>query len=190
MKPNNDMNSDIENHLTTDENEGMKINKSDSEALPDAAIELNDLVAKLEADITVSNDKYLRLYSEFENYKRRVSKERIEQSKMAAADIFLSFIPIIDDLERALKSTEEVKDNESIREGVKLIFTKIKSVTAAKGLKEMESIGKPFDADLHDAIANMPASNEKQKGIVVEEIEKGYFLNDKVIRHAKVIVAI
>ena len=105
-------------------------NYSEAEILPDAETEEKDPISKLEAELTSANDKYLRLYSEFENYKRRVSKERIEQSKMAAADIFLSLIPIIDDLERALKSIEESNDNNSFVEGVKLIYTKIKNSTS------------------------------------------------------------
>ena len=162
--------------------------KNEAEGLPDAEIEEKDPVSKLEAELTSANDKYLRLYSEFENFKRRVTKDRIEQSKMAAADIFLTLIPVIDDLERALKSIEESKDNNSIIEGVKLIYTKIKNSTASKGLTEMKSVGDPFDPELHDAIANVPAPSADLKGKVIEEIEKGYYLNDKVIRHAKVIV--
>jgi molecular chaperone GrpE len=111
----------------------------------------------------------------------------MDQIKMAGADIFLAFLPVIDDLERALKSIEEAKDNKSVKEGINLIYSKIKNITSSKGLVEMESVGKPFDPELHDAIANMPVADD-QKGKVIEEIERGYYLNDKVIRHAKVIV--
>ncbi len=188
MKPKDEWNSDIKNGDETGNGSDDETLNSGSEELSDAIIEVNDPLSKLEADLTSANDKYLRLYSEFENYKRRVSKDRIEQSKMAAADIFLSFLPIIDDLERALKSLEDAKDNKSVKEGVKLIYSKIKNITDSKGLKEMEAVGMPFDPELHDAIANVPASADDQKGKVIEETEKGYFLNDRVLRHAKVIV--
>ena len=188
MKQKEDWNSDIENNKEAANKVEDDVLKGGTESLPDASIEVADTLSKLEADLTIANDKYLRLYSEFENYKRRISKDRIEQSKMAGADIFLSFLPIIDDLERALKSIEDTKDNKSAKEGVKLIYTKIKNIASSKGLKEMDAVGKLFDPEIHDAIANVPAPSEHLKGKVIEETEKGYFLNDKVIRHAKVIV--
>ncbi len=188
MKQKEDLKSDI----NKDEDKGIysdKANmKKENEALPDAEIETTDPVSKLEADLTSANDKYLRLYSEFENYKRRVSKEKIELSRNAAADIFLSFLSVIDDLERALKSIDNAKDIDPVKKGVNLIYSKIKSLTVSKGLKEMDSVGKIFDPELHDAIANVAAPSEEMKGKVIEEIEKGYYLNDRVIRHAKVIV--
>lgn len=156
--------------------------------LPDASTEQTDVVAKLEADLSASKDKYLRLVAEFENYKRRVNKERIDLVKMAGADMLVSILPVIDDLERALKSMNDATDSKAAKEGVQLIYNKIKSITESRDLKPMESVGKNFDVDLHDAIANVPAPSEEMKGKVVEEIEKGYYLNDKVIRHAKVIV--
>lgn len=188
MKQKEDWNSEIENSKETVNKVEDDVLKSGSETLPDGAVEITDSISKLEAELTIANDKYLRLYSEFENYKRRISKDRIEQSKMAGADIFLSFLPIIDDLERALKSLEDTKDSKSAKEGVKLIYTKIKNITSSKGLKEMDAVGKLFDPEIHDAIANVPAPSDELKGKVIEETEKGYFLNDKVIRHAKVIV--
>lgn len=188
MKHNEEWNSDIENGKEVDNTNEDEILKNRSESLPDSEIEINDPLSKLEAELSIANDKYLRLYSEFENYKRRISKDRIEQSKMVASDVYLSFLPIIDDMERAIKSIEDSKDSKSIKDGVKLIFSKIKNITSSKGLKEMESVGKPFDPDLHDAIANVQALTDDLKGKVIEEIEKGYFLNDRVIRHAKVIV--
>lgn len=158
------------------------------EALPDASAEVIDPIAKLEAEITEARDKYLRLYSDFENYKKRVSRDRIEQSKMAGSDVFQTIIPIIDDMDRAVKAFENSTDIKAIKEGIQLIYSKLKSSTESKGLKPMNAIGKPFDADLHDAITNVPAPSEDLKGKVIDEIEKGYFLNDKVIRHAKVVV--
>jgi molecular chaperone GrpE len=175
MKQNEELNSDIENNDT-----GQESINADSEVV--------DNTASKEAEIAALNDKYLRLYSDFENYKKRSLKERIEQSKMATAEVFLALIPILDDLERALKSAEEAKDLKSVKEGISLIFSKVQNMTNSKGLKPMESIGKTFDPELHDAVANIPVEDESKKGKVIEEIEKGYYLNDKVIRYAKVIV--
>lgn len=183
MKRKDDVNSDLENNDAQNEESGHK-----QEALADSSIELTDQVAKLEAELTESRDKYLRLYSDFENFKKRVTKDRIEYTKMAGSEVFLSFLPIIDDLERALKSSETATDSQPIKEGIKLIYSKIKSISESKGLKEMVSVNQLFDAELHDAIANLPAPSEAMKGKVIEEIEKGYYFNDKVIRHAKVIV--
>lgn len=180
MKAQEDMNKEMDNTVNSNP-------ETEEQALPDASIEEKDPVSKIEVELTETKDRYLRLYSEFENFKKRVSKERLEQAKMAGADIFLAILPIIDDMERALKLVSS--ENPEI-EGFKLIFSKLKSSTEARGLKAMESVGKVFDADLHDAIANVPAPSEDSKGKILEEVEKGYYLNDKVLRHAKVVVAI
>jgi molecular chaperone GrpE len=184
MKRKQDLSS--ENRQENDDNSNLEQNQNDP--ITETQEIVDEKVAKLDADLQAANDKYLRLYSDFENYKRRISKERLEASKMIEADSIISILPIIDDLERAIKSNEDAKDIESVKEGVKLIYSKVKSLLGNKGLKEMDATGKVFDADLHDAIANIPATSEDMKGKVVEEIEKGYLLNDKVIRHAKVIV--
>jgi molecular chaperone GrpE len=173
-------NSDVENKDTHNADPATESINADSEVV--------DTQSGKDAELAELNDKYLRLYSDFENYKKRSLKEKMEQGKMATADVFLSFIPIIDDLERALKSAEEAKDLKSVQEGIRLIYSKVKSVTSSKGLKPIEALGKSFDADLHDAIANVPVDDESKKGKVIEEVEKGYYLNDKVIRYAKVIV--
>ena len=177
-----DMDNTAENENLTDESTPMEA------ALPDANVEETDPIAKLEAELTESRDKYLYMYSEFENYKRRVSRDRIEQSKLAGSDVFLAILPILDDMERAIKSFESTSDVEAIKAGINLIYSKLKSTTESKGLKPMDATGKPFDADLHDAITNIPAPSPDLKGKVIDEVEKGYFLNDKVIRHAKVVV--
>lgn len=156
--------------------------------LPDASVEVTDPVAKAEAELTAYQDKYVRLYSEFENYKKRVSRDRLEQSKMAAADILLSILPVIDDFERALKSAGDTKENEALKSGIQLIYNKFRTSLESKGLKPMNAAGTLFDPELHDAIVKVPAPDESLKGKVVEEVEKGYFLNDRVLRHAKVVV--
>jgi molecular chaperone GrpE len=152
-------------------------------ALPDSKEEETDPIAKIEAELSSTKDKYLRLYSDFENYKKRINRDRIELIKNAGSDILVSILPVIDDMERALKAMGEKE-----KEGVQLVYQKLKSIIEGKGLKPMECVGKPFDPELHDAITNMPAPSEDMKGKVIEEIEKGYYLYDKVIRHAKVIV--
>jgi molecular chaperone GrpE len=136
------------------------------------------------------NDKYLRLYSEFDNYRKRTQKERIELSKTASEDIILSLLPVIDDLERALKSTLKTGDEMEVvpKEGLQLIYQKFKSLLAQKGLEVIPTLGELFDVDFHDALTNIPAPSEDLKGKVIDEVEKGYKLNGKVIRYSKVIV--
>ncbi|MFH1321244.1 MAG: nucleotide exchange factor GrpE [Bacteroidota bacterium] len=134
------------------------------------------------------NDRYLRLYSEFDNYKRRTTKERIELYKSAGEDIVIALLPVIDDFERALKSNEETNDVGIIKEGVKLVYSKMINILAQKGLGNMDSMKKKFDTDLHEAITKIPAPSRKLRGKVVDVIEKGYLFNNKVIRYAKVVV--
>jgi molecular chaperone GrpE len=136
------------------------------------------------------NDKYLRLYSDFDNYRKRTQKERIELSKTASEEIILNLLPVIDDLERALSLA--VKNSNDIdmipKEGIELIYQKFKNILVQKGLEPIQAIGGTFDVDYHDAITNIPAPAENMKGKVVDEVEKGYMLNGKVIRYSKVVV--
>jgi molecular chaperone GrpE len=139
---------------------------------------------KLRAQLAESNDKFLRVFAEFDNYKRRVSKERLDLIKTAGSEMVVALLPILDDFERAMKFSQ----NEEGKSGVELIYQKLRSTLEAKGLKRMESIGLDFDADLHEAITSIPAPTENLKGKVVDESECGYFYNEKVVRYAKVIV--
>ena len=141
-----------------------------------------------EEQITELNDRFLRLYSEFDNYKRRTAKERLELFKTAAEDIIVSLLPVLDDFDRAMKAAEDSKDNKDVKEGMELIKNKLMKTLAQQGLEPMNSMGKPFDTDNHEAITKIPAPKKKLKGKVVDVIEKGFFLNGKVIRHAKVVV--
>jgi len=143
---------------------------------------------KLRAELAEANDKYLRLYAEFDNYKRRTTKERVDLLQTAGKEVIVNLLPTLDDFERALKSMETATDIAAVKEGVTLVHNKLRSTLVQKGLKEMESKGNVFDSDLHEAITNIPAPTEDLKGKVVDEVEKGYYLNDKVIRFAKVIV--
>jgi molecular chaperone GrpE len=152
------------------------------------AAEQDDETEKLRAELAEVKDKYLRLYSDFENFRRRTAKEKVDLIKNASEDVIKAFLPIIDDVERAQASFAQAPDGKIDREGIELIFQKFQSVLASRGLKPMDAQGKPFDADLHESIAQFPAPSSDLKGKVVDVVEKGYSLNDKVIRFAKVVV--
>lgn len=141
-----------------------------------------------EEQINELNDKYLRLYSEFDNYRKRTSKERLELFKTAGQDILTDLLPVLDDFDRAMQNMDSSDDAEAIQTGINLIYSKFKSILENKGLKHFKSIETEFDPEVHEAITKIPAPNKKLKGKVVDEIEKGYMLNDKVIRFAKVVV--
>lgn len=134
------------------------------------------------------NDKFLRLYSEFENYKRRTAKERIDLLKSAGSDIAKAILPVIDDFERAMKANEQVTDVEAMKEGFRMIYHKMNVQLQSKGIKQMELKGTDFNADISEAIANIPAADETQKNKVVDVVENGYYMNDVIIRYAKVVV--
>ncbi len=140
------------------------------------------------AEIAELKDKYLRLYADFENFRRRTAKEKLEMISGASADTVKLILPIVDDFERAKVSFDSSTEIEALKEGVDLIYTKLYKALESKGLKAMESKGADFDAEIHESIAQFPAPSEDLKGKVIDEIEKGYYLNDKVIRYAKVIV--
>lgn len=134
------------------------------------------------------NDRFLRLYAEFENFRRRTNKEKVDMISNASEGILKDLLPVIDDFERAIQNNENVEDLATVKEGFHLIFNKFKHVLDSKGLKPMNAKGELFDSELHEAIANVPAPTESEKGKVIDDVEKGYFLHDKVIRFAKVVV--
>jgi molecular chaperone GrpE len=142
----------------------------------------------LKQEVSLANDKYLRLYAEFDNFRRRTQKERAELLQTAGKDVIVSLLPVLDDFDRAVRHMDNAADVNAVKEGVGLIQQKFKNILSQKGLKEMQSIGTEFDPELHEAITNVPAPTEDQKGKVLDEVEKGYYLNDKVARHAKVVV--
>lgn len=143
---------------------------------------------KLKDELAQANDKYLRLYAEFDNFRRRTIKEREEARKTEGKDVIVALLPVLDDFERAQRAMDKATEVAPVKEGVTLIQNKLKNILGQKGLKEMTSIGNAFDADLHEAITNIPAPADDLKGKVMDEMEKGYTLNDKVIRFAKVVV--
>lgn len=162
--------------------------KAENEANTDGN-SASDKAREFEQKANELNDKYLRLYSEFDNYRKRSIKEKADLIKTAAEDVFKAVLPVIDDFERAIKANENAEDIQAIKEGIHLIYNKLKNTTQQKGLQSFDSIGKPFDADTMEAITHIPAQDPSQKGTIVDEIEKGYKLGDKVIRFAKVVVA-
>jgi molecular chaperone GrpE len=143
---------------------------------------------KLEAEITELKDKYLRLYADFENFRRRTAKEKLDLISNANEELMKAVLPVIDDFERAMASFETVTEIAPLKEGVTLISSKFTKTLESRGLKPMISKGETFDADLHESITQFPAPSEDLKGKVIDEVEKGYFLNEKVIRYAKVII--
>lgn len=134
------------------------------------------------------NNKYIRIHAEFDNYRKRTNKEKIDTISSANAGVLRDLLPVMDDFERAIANNENVEDAAAIKEGFNLIFNKFRSIMESKGIKEMKAKGEPFDSEIHEAIANVPAPKKKDKGKVIEAVEKGYYLNDKVIRYAKVVV--
>ena len=180
-----------ENNIPVTDNTDIDIN-ADSDvpgnmhlSNPDA--EVQSETEKQAAALKEQKDKYLRLSAEFENYKRRTAKERIELIQIAGKEVLASLLEVLDDSERAEKQLQQSDDIKLIKEGNLLVFTKLKNILQQKGLTAMKSIGENFDAEKHEAITEIEA-DKKMKGKVVDELEKGYFLNDKIIRFAKVVV--
>lgn len=149
-----------------------------------------DPLEALQDELAESKDKYLRLYSEFENFRRRTAKEKLDMVQTANADLITSLLPVIDDFERAEKSfSGDDTDAKAMKEGLDLVFSKFRKALEQKGLEVMEhKQGTDFDPEFHDAITQIPAPEEKLKGKVVDVVEKGYLLKDKVIRYAKVVI--
>jgi molecular chaperone GrpE len=143
----------------------------------------------LEQEVEKLNDKYLRLYSEFDNYRKRSLKEKIELGKSAAADLITALLPVVDDFERALNSMEASEDKENaVVDGINLIYNKLKNILSQQGVELMKAAGEEFNTDFHEALTNIPAPKPEMKGKVVDVIQNGYLLNGKVIRYAKVVV--
>jgi len=143
---------------------------------------------KLQQEAAEWKDKYLRLVAEFDNFRKRNAKERLELIQTAGKDVIASLLDVVDDSERAQKQLETSNDTAAIKEGIFLVFNKLKNTLQSKGLKQMTSTGQEFNPDLHEAITEIPAPGPELKGKVVDEVQKGYYLNDKIIRFAKVVV--
>ena len=142
----------------------------------------------IEEKLAEAQDKYLRLSAEFDNYRKRTLKEKMDLTKSAGETIINNLLPVMDDFERALQVMEEATDCKAMKDGIDLIYAKFNEFLKGNGVKEIEAMSEEFDTDLHEAITKIPAPEKKLKGKVVDVIQKGYYLNDKVIRYAKVVV--
>lgn len=171
--------------------EDININSDDSmpgtSHLSDTLTEENELT-KVKGELQEQKDKYLRLFAEFDNFKRRSAKERIELIQTAGKEVITSMLDVMDDCDRAEKQLQSATDIAQIKEGVLLVFNKLRTTLQSKGLKAMESINTDFDVEKHEAITEIPAPSSNLVGKVVDEVTKGYYLNDKLIRFAKVII--
>ena len=185
-------NKDIDNNPEVNDDSGLdqtdNLNQNEGKTDTSAKPEKEGKTEDNEAKFNDLNDKYLRLYSEFDNYRKRTHKEKVEYLKAANEEVLKAVLPVIDDFERAIKANENVTDPEALKEGLVMIFNKLKNTTQQKGLTPFESKGEVFNADIMEAITHIPAPTEEMKGKVVDEVEKGYKLGDKVIRFAKVVV--
>ena len=162
---------------TAEETDKMTEGKMSEEPAEDFEAKYNEL-----------NDRYLRLMAEFDNYRKRTLKEKMELTKHGGEDVLKGILPVVDNMERAIKSLETAKDMEAVKEGIDLIYKKFQEFLSAKGLKEIEAQGLELDTDKHEAVTKFPAPSEDLKGKIIDVIEKGYTLNDKVIRYAKVVI--
>jgi molecular chaperone GrpE len=187
------MNTEQPDNLTSEE--AINVNGGVPEETDDAT-PAADVTAETEAvptykpgsELAELKDKYLRLYADFENYRRRTAREKLDLVSHANEGVLKVLIPVVDDFERAMQSIQTTEDIDAVKEGVSIIYHKLFKTLEGKGLKPMASKGEPFNADLHESVTQFPAPSDDLKGKVIEEIEKGYYLNDKVIRFAKVIV--
>lgn len=173
----------------------MKTNKKDKTASKskknkpeDKEVEKNSSENEIQKEDQDFKEKYIRLYSEYENYRKRTAKEKIDLISNASENVIKELLPILDDFERAIDNNKNVEDASVLKEGFDLIYSKMHKGLVNQGLKPMEANGKDFDSEIHEAITKIPAPNEKLKGKVVDVIEKGYQINEKVIRYAKVVV--
>ncbi|HMO62194.1 MAG TPA: nucleotide exchange factor GrpE [Ferruginibacter sp.] len=147
-----------------------------------------NIADKLGRELEEQKDKYIRLFADFDNYKKRTNKERFELMQNAGREMITALLDVLDDCDRAEKQMQATEDTAQIKEGVQLVFNKLRTLLQSKGLKAMESIGSDFDVEKHEAITEIPAPSPEASGKVVDEIQKGYYLNDKIIRFAKVVV--
>ena len=147
-----------------------------------------NVTEKLQAELDEQKDKYIRLFADFDNFKRRNAKERYELIQTAGKEVITSLLDVLDDCDRAEKQLQATEDTDQVKQGVQLVFNKLRNTLQAKGLKVMETINTEFDVEKHEAITEIPAPTEELKGKVIDDVQKGYYLNDKIIRFAKVVV--
>jgi molecular chaperone GrpE len=177
----NDQNRNDMDDLNTDENIAGATRLGDIDGREEE-------IERLRAEVQEQKDKYLRLFAEFDNFRKRNARENLELRQTAGKEVIVSLLDTLDDCDRAEKQLQTTENITQIREGVQLVFSKLRSTLQARGLKAMQSIGAEFDVEKQEAITEIPAPNPALKGKVIDEVQKGYYLNDKIIRFAKVIV--
>ncbi len=182
----------MKNKKNTSENiEGLDINTDENQSgtmhLNEPLTEENE-IEKLRSELGELNDKYLRKVAEFDNFRKRSIKERMEMIQTAGKDVIADLLDVLDDCDRAQKQIDTLPDAKEMKEGVLLVFNKLRNILQNRGLKPMECLNESFNPDLHEAITEIPAPSEDMKGKVLDEVVKGYYLNEKIIRHAKVVV--
>lgn len=163
-------------------------NQDDQGAADKNQAQIPDELEKLKQDLAVAKDKYLRLYAEFDNFRKRTSKEKLELRKYAAQDTLAALLPVLDDFDRAKRNHDDSNSTEEFSEGVMFVYEKISQFAKGQGLEAINATGETFNVDFHEAITEIPAPTEDLKGKVIDTVENGYKLHDKIIRYAKVVV--
>jgi molecular chaperone GrpE len=174
--------------VAQESNELLEESEENSAEEHEEAIEEKTKEQELEEKMAELQDRYLRLSAEYDNYRKRTLREKVDLLDGAKTDVFIHLIPVIDDLERAMEAVKSAKDIEAVKEGMNLIHVKFTNFLRQQGVTEIESLNKELNTDLHEAVTKIPVDSKKKKGKVVDVIEKGYMLRDKVIRFAKVII--
>jgi len=185
------VNDQLENEvpdLTPQEEESTHSKKESKKEKEQHRIETEEQLEKVELELLELKDRHIRMQAEFDNYRKRTMKERMELLKTANESLLISLLPVVDDFDRANQTLDTVEDDSPIKEGVTLILTKFQDFLKQNGIKEIEAKGQNFDTDLHEAITKIPAPTKDLKGKIVDVVQKGYYLNDKVIRFAKVVI--
>lgn len=191
---NENINESVNENLNENVNETENVNENaeaakETEAEEPKELTIEEKLAEAEAKLADSNDKYLRLYAEFDNYRKQQMKAKAELIKNGGESVIKTILPIIDDLERAQQNMEKMEDVAAVKEGVDLIIDKFFKLLAQEGLKKIDAVGQPFDTDFHEAVAMVPGQPEEMQNKVIDCLKAGYTLNDKVIRFAQVAVA-
>lgn len=177
---------DMENQTIKEKSDNIESTEENTDNSSEP-VSLDEELQKLKEENNELKDKYLRIYAEFDNFRKRSMKEKMEFMQTAARDTMSALLPVLDDFDRAKKIAEQPESKEVFSEGVSLVYQKLYAVLTARGLKKMESTGMEFDAELHEAVTEVPAPSDDLKGKVVDTLEECYLLNDKIIRYAKVV---
>lgn len=178
----------LADNTTSSIDEKEKMENEKTETINDIQLELDKLKQVYETELNEWKDKYIRLSAEFDNYRKRTLKERMELTKYASEDVLKNILPIVDDFERGIKNIEQASDIDALKEGIFLIYNKFRDFLSQNGIKEIEIKDNEFNTDYHEAITKIPVDDKNMSGKIVDVVQKGYLLNDKVIRFSKVVV--